>query len=331
MAATYGTLYCASSTEQDILANILSERMPMPRCLVLNFAISFGVYCLRALAQTGEISGTVADQNGAVVPGAQVAVTETPTAARRALVTNGVGAHSAPALLPGPYTVAVSREDQQLRLNLALLVGSASEQIAVQSDAPVLNTESQAINDLPVDQISTASGSSNGARGNQNEYLVDGAPNTGGAQNQPVVYANRDSGQEVNVATSSVSAEFGRAAGGVFNVVTTSGTNAPHFTACEFLRNNALNANDWFVNLGGQKPAPLRFNQFGGVLGGPVVLPRLYDARNRTFVFVRTELVRFVQGVTYSGTVPSVLELSGDFSHTVNAAGKPIRGYVQPE
>lgn len=345
----------------------------MPRRLALRFAISSVLYCLPALAQTGEISGTVTDQDGAVVPGAQVVVTETLTAARRALITNGTGNYSAPLLLPGPYTVMVTHEgfkqisrsgielqvDQQLRLDFALLVGSASEQITIQSEAPVLNTETQAIgqvvqarqivdlpllgrnpyalgglvpgvriargvNDLPVDQISTASVSINGARGNQNEYLLDGAPNTGGAQNQPVVYANPDSVQEFNVATNSFSAEFGRAAGGVFNVVTKSGTNAIHFTAYEFLRNNALNANDWFANLGGQKPAPLRFNQFGGVLGGPVVLPRLYNGRNRTFFFVSTELVRFVQGVTYTGTVPSPLELTGDFSHTVNAAGKPI-------
>ena len=345
----------------------------MPHRLACTFGILVVLHCSVALAQTGEISGTVTDQNGALVPGARIVVTEASTGTRRTLATNDVGNYAASALLPGLYTVAVSHEgfkqvsrsgielqvDQQIRLEFALLVGSVSEQITVHSDVSVLNTETQAlgqvvqarqilelpllgrnpyalgglvpgvriargVNDLPVDQISTASVSINGSRGNQNEYLLDGAPNTGGAQNQPVIYANADSVQEFNVATNNFSAEYGRAAGGVFNVVTKSGTNAAHFTLYDFLRNNALNANDWFANLGGQSPAPLRFNQFGGVLGGPVILPHLYDGRNRTFFFVSTELVRFVQGVTYAGTVPSPPELTGDFSHTVNAAGKPI-------
>ena len=343
----------------------------MPRCL----AIVLGVVCLAplALAQTGEISGLITDQGGAVIPGAQVTVLGISTGTRRALVTNSVGNYAASSLLPGPYSISVSHEgfkqatrsgvelqiDQQLRLDFSLTIGSNNEQVSVSSDAPVLNTESQAIgqvvqarqivdlpllgrnpyalgalvpgvrvsrgvNDLPVDQISTASVSINGGRGNQNEYLLDGAPNTGGAQNQPIIYANPDSVQEFNVATNSFSAEFGRAAGGVFNVVTKSGTNALHFTLYEFLRNNSLNANDWFANLAGQKAAPLRFNQFGGVFGGPVVLPHLYNGRNRTFFFVSTELVRFIQGVTYTASVPNPIELTGDFSHTLNSAGKPV-------
>lgn len=329
--------------------------------------------CPAAFAQTGEITGIVTDQAGAVVPGAQVTILETSTGTRRVLATNSAGSYSASSLLPGIYSISVTHDgfkqvtrsgialqvDQQLRLDFSLAIGSTSEQVTVNSEAPVLSTETQAIgqvvqarqivdlpllgrnpyalgglvpgvrvsrgmNDLPVDQISTASVSINGARGNQNEFLLDGAPNTGGAQNQPIIYANPDSVQEFNVATNSFSAEFGRAAGGVFNVVTKSGTNAVHFSLYEFLRNNALNANDWFANLGGQSQPPLRFNQFGGVLGGPVILPRIYNGRNRTFFFVSTELVRFVEGVTYTASVPNPLELTGDFSRTLNAAGKPV-------
>src|SRR5260370_1377008 len=132
----------------------------------------------------------------------------------------------------------------------------------------------------------TSSVSINGARGNANEFLLDGAPNTAAAQNQPIIYPNADSVQEFKVETNSYGAEYGRAAGGIFNVVTKAGTNDLHFTLYEFLRNDKLNANDWFANLGGKSPPPLKFNQFGGVLGGPVV-------KNKTFFFVSTELVRF--------------------------------------
>ncbi len=256
-------------------------------------------------------------------------------------------------------TLAVN---QVARVDLTLQVGSVSESVEVAAEAVLLESESSTLgqvvqgaqvsnlpllgrnpyalaglvpgvrisagaNDLPVDQISTASASINGARGNQNEYLLDGAPNTAPAQNQPVVFANVDSVQEFKVETNAFSAEYGRAAGGVFNVVTKSGTNDLHFTLYEFLRNDKLNANDFFANRGGRSKAPFRFNQFGGTVGGPVVLPNLYDGRNRTFFFASTELVRFVQGVTFTGTVPRPEELAGDFSNTRNANNQLITIY----
>jgi outer membrane receptor protein involved in Fe transport len=252
--------------------------------------------------------------------------------------------------------------NQELRLDFKLEVGTVSEKIMVEASAPVLETETpsmgqvidsrqvvqlpllgrnpyalgglapgvriaRGMNDLPVDQISTASVSINGARGNQNEFLLDGAPNTGAAQNQPIVYANADSVQEFKVETNSFSAEYGRAAGGVFNVVTKSGTNDIHFSLYEFLRNDALNANDWFANQAGKAKAPLKFNQFGGVLGGPVVIPHFYNGKNKTFFFVSTELVRFIQGVTYAGTLPNPTELAGNFSGTTTSTGQKVTIY----
>src|SRR5204863_1420037 len=115
--------------------------------------------------------------------------------------------------------------------------------------------------------------------------------------------------QEFKVETNSFSAEYGRAAGGVFNVVTRSGSNNYHLTLYEFLRNDKLNANDFFANLAGQRPPPFKFNQFGGTLGGPVAIPKLYDGRNKTFFFISGESVRFVQGITFVGTMPRAPEL----------------------
>lgn len=252
--------------------------------------------------------------------------------------------------------------NQNLRLDFSLEVGNVSERVLVTAQAPLLETETQSIgqvvqgrqvvdlpllgrdayalgelipgvrisrgmNDLPVDQISTSSVSINGAPGNANEFLLDGAPNAAAAQNQPIIYANADSVQEFKVETNNYSAEYGRAAGGIFNVVTKSGTNDAHFTLYEFLRNTDFNSSNWFANLAGQPPPPLKFNQFGGVLGGPVVIPKIYNGRNKTFFFVSTELVRYIQGVTYTATVPNPVELTGNFSHDLNAAGQAVTIY----
>ena len=112
------------------------------------------------------------------------------------------------------------------------------------------------VNNVVIDQISTVSYSINGQRANSNEFLLDGAPNSAASQNQPVINANPDMVQEFKVETNGYSAEFGRAAGGVFSVVTRSGSNNVHFTLYEFFRNDKLNANDFFANATG-KPKPI--------------------------------------------------------------------------
>jgi hypothetical protein len=186
---------------------------------------------------------------------------------------------------------------------------------------------SSGVNDLPVNQVSSISYSINGQRASQNEFLLDGAPNSAPAQNQVVINANPDAVQEFKVETNTFSAEYGRAGGGIFNVVTKSGGNELHFSMYEFLRNDKLNANDFFANTAGSQKPPFRFNQFGGTIGGPVVLPRFYDGRNRTFFFASAELVRFVQGITFTATVPDPVQLTGDFNGVRNAAGNPITIY----
>lgn len=251
---------------------------------------------------------------------------------------------------------------QVARLDLTLQVGQIAEAVEVQAQGVVLESEtatlgqvvqskqitelpllgrntyalamlvpgvrpSGGVNNVVIDQISTVSYSINGQRANANEFLLDGAPNSAASQNQPVINANPDMVQEFKVETNGYSAEYGRAAGGVFNVVTRSGTNDIHFTLYEFFRNDKLNANDFFANATGKDKPPFKFNQFGGTFGAPVYIPKLYDGRNRTFFFVSTELVRFVQGVTFTGTVPRPEQLAGDFSNLRNAAGNPITLY----
>ncbi|HYO83915.1 MAG TPA: carboxypeptidase regulatory-like domain-containing protein, partial [Bryobacteraceae bacterium] len=251
---------------------------------------------------------------------------------------------------------------QIARLDLRLDVGAVTESIEVQAQSVLLESEtstvgqviqskqvtelpllgrntyalamlvpgvraSGGVNQLVVDQISTVSYSINGQRSNANEFLLDGAPNSAASQNQPVINANPEMVQEFKVETNGYSAEYGRAAGGVFNVVTRSGSNQLHFSAYEFFRNDKLNANDYFANSAGRARPPFKFNQFGGTIGGPVLIPKLYDGRNRTFFFVSVELVRFIQGITFNATTPRPEQLAGDFSNLRNAAGVPVTIY----
>ena len=328
------------------------------------------------LGQTSRLTGRVGDPSEAPVPGASVTATQTGTNQERSTQTSSSGNYELSNLPPGEYSIKVEAHgfkptieqgirlqvDQTLELNLSLQIGEVSEQVVVEAQSPLLDTESHSVsqtiqgtqvvnlpmlgrnayslgslvpgvrvsrgmNDLPVDQISTASVSINGAPGNANEFLLDGAPNTGAAQNQPIIYPNADSVQEFRVETNNFSAEYGRAAGGIFNVVTKSGTNDLHGDVYEFLRNDKLNSNDFFANRGGRQVPPFKFNQFGGVLGGPVVIPDLYNGRNKTFFFVSTELVRFIQGVTYTATVPDPLQLTGNFSQLKNSSGQAVTIY----
>jgi hypothetical protein len=103
----------------------------------------------------------------------------------------------------------------------------------------------------------------------------------------PSPLPNPDALQEFSVQTNSFNAEFGRQSGGVVNAVTKSGTNALHGSAFEFVRNQNLNAANWFAPIvSGQKQGDgLKRNQFGGTIGGPVFLPKVYDGRNRSFFF----------------------------------------------
>ena len=251
---------------------------------------------------------------------------------------------------------------QIARLDIALKVGAIAETVEVQAQAPLLDSESATmgqvignrqvtelpllgrntyalamlvpgvrpsagVNNLVIDQISTVAYSINGQRANANEFLLDGAPNSAASQNQPVVNANPDMVQEFKVETNNFSAEYGRAAGGVFNVVTRGGTNQLHFSVYEFFRNDKLNANDFFANSSGTRPAPFRFNQFGGTVGGPVVIPKVYNGRNRTFFFINTEIARFIQGITFTAVLPDPRHLTGDFSQARLSDGRLVAIY----
>ncbi len=167
-------------------------------------------------------------------------------------------------------------------------------------------------NYFTVDGVSANIGHStfNGAIGSSGGS-VPGLTAVGGTNNLISI----DALQEFKIQTSTYSPEFGRSPGGQISLVTRSGTNEFHGTLFEYFRNDALDANDWFANSRGLKRPPLRQNNFGGVFGGPILLPRFgeggrqpgYNGRNRTFFFFSYEGQRVRQPQVGITSVPSRL------------------------
>ena len=166
--------------------------------------------------------------------------------------------------------------------------------------------------------------SSNGGMADANEILVDGAPVTMFLVNAPSLIPPVDATQEFRVQTNNYAAEFDRSSGAVVNISVKSGSNSLHGSAYEFLRNKSLDANDFFQNRAGQKRPARTYNQYGFSVGGPVVIPKLYNGRDRTFFFGNFEGFRQREGLRVTTTVPTTDQLAGDFSKTFNASGQLI-------
>ena len=125
---------------------------------------------------------------------------------------------------------------------------------------------------------------------------------------------------EFSVDTNGFKAEYGHAGGGVMNFVSKSGTNDYHGSAYEFLRNNAMDANNWFNNRAGIKRPIYKQHDFGGSFGGPIYIPKLYRGKDKTFFFASYEAFRNRAGATgFSATVPTEEMYGGDFTNWVTA------------
>jgi Carboxypeptidase regulatory-like domain/TonB-dependent Receptor Plug Domain len=168
----------------------------------------------------------------------------------------------------------------------------------------------------------------NGLRGSQNNVFLDGSINTDvGANDGQYTQLSMDAVGEFKVQTSTFNAEYGRIAGVLIAANTKSGTQNFHGTAYEFNRNDAYDANSFFNNLQGAKKSKLRFNQFGGNLGGPLYLPKISTPSNKKlFFFFNYEGTRASRpnGSSFYD-VPSPAILNGDFRSSLrsNANGSP--------
>jgi hypothetical protein len=140
--------------------------------------------------------------------------------------------------------------------------------------------------------------------------VVDGANNVSARGGGLISRPHIDAIQEFKMQTSGYSAEFGRLAGGVVNVAIKSGSNQLHGVLFEFLRNDKLNARNVFA----AGIPEFRRNQFGGMVSGPVLIPKLYNGRNRTFFLFSWESYRQRQGSSALAIVPTVAMRQGDFS-----------------
>lgn len=148
-----------------------------------------------------------------------------------------------------------------------------------------------------------------GSRAQSTNWTIDGTNALDPQVNGPLTsFRIAEAVQEFSVTTTAASAEFGRQNGAQVNVVTKSGTNTLHGSAFWFLRNDALQAADFFTNkLGGTKPI-LRRNQYGLTAGGPVVIPHVYDGRNKTFFFYSWEALKFKNPNPITAVVPTAAE-----------------------
>ena len=165
--------------------------------------------------------------------------------------------------------------------------------------------------------------SAGGQRDNTTTAIVDGIEISGmELNNYPYAIPSLDSVGEFRVLTSGASAEFGGNSGAFVNVVTRRGTNELHGSLFEFLRNDALDARNFFDVTG--KAAPNKRNQFGFVVAGPVWIPKLYDGKNKTFFMFSWEWQRQRNGATSTALVPSAQERAGDFSGTSTPVVDPL-------
>ena len=220
-----------------------------------------------------------------------------------------------------------------------LAIGSEKEQVLVRADAKLIEptvtsmgkvVQQRELEDLPLNGrnfsqlgllqpgvvpltpgIAEAGGSLrngqayavNGQRPESNNFLIDGANNFNGIDGGFILKPPVDAISEFRIITHNANAEFGGALGSTTNIITRSGTNEVHGTLWEFLRNDVLDANNYFA----QTKEPLKQNQFGAAAGGPI-------KKDKTFVFGFYEGFRNRQGETALTTVPSLKQRTGDFS-----------------
>ena len=233
---------------------------------------------------------------------------------------------------------------QVARVELTLALSTLATEVLVTTQAPLLNTESATLSqvisneqivDLPLNGRSfhelarltpgvallAPSGNSQlvrpeivngnimgGVSGRQTRFLLDGVDITEEHQGGTWIQTSVDALQEFSVQQNAYSAEF-HGAGGTFNVVTKSGSNRVRGSAFEFLRNDAFDAKNFFS----QTKEKLERNQFGGTLGGPVMIPGMHDGRGKTFFFASYEGQRRKSGAVDVAIVPSPAERQGNF------------------
>jgi hypothetical protein len=318
-----------------------------------------------ALAQEATVVGTVTDSSGAALPSVTVTLTNIDTGFSRTIKTNGTGEYVLPGMLIGRYNATAAEKGfgteektglvlnvgDRLRVDFALRVGTAQENVNVEAGAIAVQTDSGEVSDvISGDQITKleangrsiysmvnltpgassnqtdfqtptpvggdANVSFNGQRTGHNIYLMDGGEDLdrGGSGNFSVM-PSLESLAEFRVLSSNYSAEYGLSSAATMTTVLKSGTNRFHAAAWWFGRNDALDARNYF-NPAPAKVAELRFNTYGFNAGGPVDFWRK-NGDHKTFFFYNMEWRSLIQGQTLNQNVPLPSEYGGNFGSTV--------------
>jgi carboxypeptidase family protein len=324
--------------------------------MVMGLGLSVLALQAPAQSTFGTILGTVRDNSGAVVPSAMVKITNTDENTAREFTTNGNGDYEAVNTKPGPYKVEVSAPGfrpfaatnlllvarQTLRVDVGLQVGEVTQTVEVKAEAGVITTDTQTIqSSLDGNALVTLPGNVRGAGGSTSPYAliaalpgvqpddsgnfsiqggiqsmsqfsVDGISITNVGGNSPLTEAfpSMESIAEIKVQGVGNTAEFAEV--GDVTTVTKSGTNEIHGGLFWYHQNSALNA----TAFGEQTKPRLISNDFGASMGGPVLIPGLYNGKNKTFFFGTYEGLRLPQARTIQDQVPTQAMRNGDFSAT---------------
>jgi hypothetical protein len=251
---------------------------------------------------------------------------------------------------------------QSVTVDVSLEVGDTSQTVEVSASTPLLDTTNgststalgeQKLLDLPtstgngrnqytvinvsqnvlpvirgsgfIDQSDTSTVSIAGSPESTNQYLIDGVPITD-TVNRPTIIPSTEATQELKVQITTYDAEVGRTGGGVYNTLLKSGTNNLHGSLYGVTSQSVFNANDFFANRAGVPRPNTPFYSYAGSIGGPVVVPRLYNGTNKTFFFLAEEGFTESNFLRQSFQVPTDLERAGDFSqsYVLDATGNRV-------
>jgi len=319
---------------------------------VITIIVALTVCSAMGQSTFGSIVGVVHDKTQAVVPGATVKLQSLEDNSVRSTTSDPNGSFEFLNLKSGRYSVSVQADGfsdfhianaeltarQTLRIDAALEVKSHSQTIEVSDTVAVINTENATISDsfanqqiteLPlnsratttsplsalsispnVQQDSSGNIALGGASSSMVNFSVDGISTTNVRQNGALqdAYPSQEGISEVKVTSFNNNAEFSQV--GDVTFTTKNGTNQLHGSLFEYLQNDALDADPY----GFTGKNPKHFNTFGGSLGGPVTIPRLYQGRDKTFFFVDYEGNRRATSVAEQFLVPTQAERNGDLT-----------------
>jgi hypothetical protein len=242
--------------------------------------------------------------------------------------------------------------NERVAENIRLEVGATSESVTVTADAPILTSatasagqvittreveslpmngnsplalarnalgvipkQKHLLNEVkPYDTASAVDISLGGANAGSNEYLLDGVPNMSSASRQGGFSPSMDAVSEVKVELFNSDAAYGDTLGGTVNLVTKNGTNEFHGTLYEFNKTSALASNQFFLNAARQKQSVTRSNQYGGTVGGPVRIPKVFNGKDKLFFFMAYEGYKDSSPGVTTTAVATAAERTGDFS-----------------